>query len=129
MKMVSSFFCLLKEKTKNILFKFTDKNPKLRKRHLSHSKSKSINDELSQTEKAEADISSDESENEEDDAQEEPEKDEEIYPVSVLRLLKLNSPEWPYILIGCISAIIAGASLPAFAILFGEFYGVSIYAS
>lgn len=93
------------------------------------SKSKSINEELSKTEEAESESSSDESDNEQedDDEQEEPEKDEEVYPVSVLRLLKLNSPEWPFILVGCISAIIAGASLPAFAILFGEFYGVSLH--
>lgn len=40
------------------------------------------------------------------------------------RILKLNAPEWKYLLIGSIGAIVVGASLPAFAILFGEFYGV-----
>ncbi|XP_053673190.1 multidrug resistance protein homolog 49 isoform X2 [Anopheles nili] len=52
------------------------------------------------------------------------EEQEEIYPVSVLRLLKLNSPEWHYILFGCAAAIVVGASFPAFAVLFGEMYGI-----
>ncbi|XP_055625929.1 multidrug resistance protein homolog 49 [Toxorhynchites rutilus septentrionalis] len=49
---------------------------------------------------------------------------EDAYPVSITRLLKLNSPEWPYILFGCGSAIVVGASFPAFAVLFGEMYGI-----
>lgn len=51
---------------------------------------------------------------------------EDAYPVSITRLLKLNSPEWPYILFGCGAAMVVGASFPAFAVLFGEMYGVSI---
>lgn len=43
------------------------------------------------------------------------------------RILKMNSPEWPYLLVGSISAIIVGASFPVFAIIFGEIYGVSQY--
>lgn len=39
--------------------------------------------------------------------------------------MKLNSPEWVYLLIGSIAAILVGASFPAFAMLFGETYGVS----
>lgn len=50
---------------------------------------------------------------------------EEVYPVSVFRLMKLNSPEWPYILFGCGAAMVVGASFPLFAVLFGEMYGVS----
>ncbi|XP_052872874.1 multidrug resistance protein homolog 49 isoform X2 [Anopheles cruzii] len=52
------------------------------------------------------------------------EEQEEVYPVSLMRLLKLNSPEWPYILFGCAAAIVVGASFPAFAVLFGEMYGI-----
>lgn len=51
---------------------------------------------------------------------------EAAYPVSLTRLLKINSPEWFYILIGCIAAVFVGASFPTFAILFGEFYGVNL---
>lgn len=43
-----------------------------------------------------------------------------------MRILRLNSPEWAAILAGCISAIIVGGSLPAFAILLGELYGASL---
>lgn len=42
-----------------------------------------------------------------------------------MRILRLNSPEWSYILVGSMSAVVMGASFPAFAIIFGEFYGVS----
>ncbi|XP_055605924.1 multidrug resistance protein homolog 49 [Uranotaenia lowii] len=52
------------------------------------------------------------------------EQKEETYPVSIFRLIKLNSPEWHYILFGCASAIVVGSSFPAFAILFGEMYGI-----
>jgi len=38
----------------------------------------------------------------------------------------MNSKEWPYIVIGCIAAMAVGCSFPAFAIIFGEFYGVKI---
>lgn len=63
---------------------------------------------------------------ESDDEQTKPvEKTEEIYPVSMMRLIRLNGKEWPYILIGSIAAVIMGASLPTFAIIFGEFFGVS----
>ncbi|XP_055387506.1 multidrug resistance protein homolog 49-like [Condylostylus longicornis] len=48
----------------------------------------------------------------------------EKYKVSFMRLMKLNKPEWPYILVGGIAAILHGSSLPIFAILFGEFYGI-----
>lgn len=69
--------------------------------------------------------SSDEEEEEEDEEEEVEHEDKEVYPVSLMRLLKMNSPEWPYILFGCLAAIVVGGTMPAFAILFGEFYGVS----
>ena len=43
--------------------------------------------------------------------------------VSVRRLLKLNAKEWPYILLGTVMAILQGAILPFYAIIFGEFLG------
>lgn len=51
----------------------------------------------------------------------------EKYKVSIMRLFKLNGPEWKFIVIGCLAAIIHGATQPAFAVIFGEFYGVSAY--
>jgi ATP-binding cassette, subfamily B (MDR/TAP), member 1 len=52
-------------------------------------------------------------------------EDVEQYEVSFWRILKLNAPEWPFILLGALAAIITGASFPSFAILFGTMYGVS----
>lgn len=54
------------------------------------------------------------------------ERADDISKVNMMRLMKLNSPEWPYITAGCLAAIITGGSLPIFAILFGEIYGVFI---
>lgn len=51
--------------------------------------------------------------------------EEQPPPVPMLKLMKLNGPEWPYILFGCLSAIILGITFPAFAFLYGEMYGVS----
>ncbi|GFO24715.1 multidrug resistance protein 1 [Plakobranchus ocellatus] len=36
------------------------------------------------------------------------------------RLMKMNSPEWVYIMLGCIGSIINGGVQPAFAIIFSE---------
>ncbi|XP_059085284.1 ATP-dependent translocase ABCB1-like isoform X2 [Tigriopus californicus] len=49
---------------------------------------------------------------------------EDLPKVSMIRILKANSPEWPYMLIGLIASIIMGASMPVYAILFGEVLGV-----
>uniref|UniRef100_A0A336LJ59 ABC-type xenobiotic transporter n=1 Tax=Culicoides sonorensis TaxID=179676 RepID=A0A336LJ59_CULSO len=48
----------------------------------------------------------------------------EKYSAPLSRLLRLNSPEWHYLLLGSISAAIVGASIPAFAVLFGGIYGL-----
>lgn len=50
--------------------------------------------------------------------------EEDKKKVSMVSLLKMNSKEWPYILIGSIASCIVGASFPAFAVLFGEMYGI-----
>lgn len=71
-----------------------------------------------------AEASDDESDSGKSDEKNE-EEQEEVYHVSLMRLLKLNAPEWHYILFGCAAAIVVGASFPAFAVLFGEMYGVS----
>ena len=42
------------------------------------------------------------------------------------RILRLNSPEIVFILIGCFGALISGAIQPAFAVIFSEILGVTI---
>lgn len=60
----------------------------------------------------------------EDIVEEEPVDEEYVKSVSIVRILGLNKPEWKQLVVGSIGAVVSGASLPAFAILFGEFYGV-----
>lgn len=50
-----------------------------------------------------------------------------IHSATMNRLIRLNGKEWPYILFGCISAIIMGSCLPAYAYLYGEFFDVRFY--
>lgn len=72
-------------------------------------------------------VYSGDSDSDDEDEDEEPKvvkKVEEKYPVSMMRIIKLNGKEWPYILLGSIAAIIMGASLPTFAIIFGEYFEV-----
>lgn len=38
---------------------------------------------------------------------------------SLKAVLKLNKPEWPQIVIGCVTSLIMGGAMPAFALLFG----------
>lgn len=45
------------------------------------------------------------------------------YKMLLGRILKLSRPEIPFMIIGGLAAILAGASYPAFAVLFGEVYG------
>lgn len=52
---------------------------------------------------------------------------QEAKPVSDWQLLKLNAPEWPYLVIGSIAAFLQGACFPAFALLFGFTSGVRFY--
>jgi len=47
-------------------------------------------------------------------------EDEELPKVDGLRILKTNGPEWLYILLGALASVIMGASMPVYAILFGE---------
>ncbi|XP_076019746.1 ATP-dependent translocase ABCB1-like [Genypterus blacodes] len=52
------------------------------------------------------------------------EEDENVPPVSFLKVLHLNLPEWRYILVGVISASIKGALEPSFAIILAKFIDV-----
>uniref|UniRef100_A0A8C7DKM6 ATP-binding cassette, sub-family B (MDR/TAP), member 4 n=1 Tax=Oncorhynchus kisutch TaxID=8019 RepID=A0A8C7DKM6_ONCKI len=52
------------------------------------------------------------------------EEDEEIPPVSFLKVLKLNLPEWPYMVVGVICATINGGMQPLFAVIFSKIIAV-----
>lgn len=47
------------------------------------------------------------------------------YWKTLKRILALSRPEWIHLFLATIGAIIIGATPPVFAVLFGEFYGVS----
>uniref|UniRef100_A0A674DD21 ATP-binding cassette, sub-family B (MDR/TAP), member 4 n=1 Tax=Salmo trutta TaxID=8032 RepID=A0A674DD21_SALTR len=52
------------------------------------------------------------------------EVEEEIPPVSFLKVLKLNLPEWPYMVVGVICATINGGMQPLFAVIFSKIIAV-----
>lgn len=56
--------------------------------------------------------------------QEEIDNDEDIRPAPLWRIMKYNKPEWLLMLVGSISTLIVGGSMPLIAIVFGELYGV-----
>eukprot|EP00794_Sanderia_malayensis_P011087 gene11087-12255_t len=60
-------------------------------------------------------------------AETEEEKDEDVEMPPMKRLMKLNLPEWPYLLIASIFAAIAGAFPVAFAIIMSELIKVFSY--
>ena len=43
--------------------------------------------------------------------------------VGMIRIMKVNSPEWPYVLCGILASIVVGAWIPVYAVLFGEVLG------
>jgi ATP-binding cassette subfamily B (MDR/TAP) protein 1 len=47
---------------------------------------------------------------------------------SLKRLLAYNNPEWYFIVLGCISSIVSGAIMPAFAIVLSEVVTVKTYS-
>ncbi|XP_026226619.1 ATP-binding cassette, sub-family B (MDR/TAP), member 4 [Anabas testudineus] len=55
------------------------------------------------------------------------EEDENVPPVSFLEVFRLNIPEWPYILLGTICAIINGAMQPLFAVIFSKI--ITVFAN
>ena len=40
--------------------------------------------------------------------------------------MEMNAEEWPYITLGCISALIQGSVQPIWALVFGIMLGVSV---
>ena len=55
------------------------------------------------------------------------EKNKEVVDVPFSRILALNKPEWPYLLVGTLSSLIGGATYPCVAILFAKIIGVGVY--
>ena len=43
--------------------------------------------------------------------------------VGMIRIMKVNSPEWPYVLCGILDSVVVGAWIPVYAVLFGEVLG------
>ncbi|XP_051921766.1 ATP-binding cassette, sub-family B (MDR/TAP), member 4 isoform X13 [Hippocampus zosterae] len=51
-------------------------------------------------------------------------EDESVPPVSLLKILRFNLPEWPYILMGIIFAAINGLLHPLFAVILSKYIAV-----
>ncbi|XP_007494388.2 bile salt export pump isoform X1 [Monodelphis domestica] len=49
--------------------------------------------------------------------------EEKVEPAPVMRILKYNSPEWPYMLAGSLGASLNGAVNPLYALLFSQIIG------
>ena len=49
--------------------------------------------------------------------------------VDSVRVMRMNLPEWPYILLGLLGSIVMGGAMPVYAILFGEVLHPHIYIS
>lgn len=50
--------------------------------------------------------------------------DENLQNLSLWDIVKLNNAEMPQIFLGCLASFVMGATMPIFAILFGEIIGV-----
>ncbi|KAL4222180.1 ABC transporter B member 11 [Mactra antiquata] len=51
------------------------------------------------------------------------EKEKEV-DASVTKIMRLNSPEWYLIMLGCFGSLVNGGLMPAFAVIFSEILGV-----
>ena len=48
------------------------------------------------------------------------EEEDDLPDPDMMRVMKMNSPEWHYIVLGCLCAIVSGIIQPAFAVIFAE---------
>uniref|UniRef100_A0A8C7L9F5 ATP-binding cassette sub-family B member 5 n=1 Tax=Oncorhynchus kisutch TaxID=8019 RepID=A0A8C7L9F5_ONCKI len=53
-------------------------------------------------------------------------KPDEAPDIPFTRILALNKPEWPYMLVGTLSSLVGGAVYPCVAIIFAKIIGVSV---
>ncbi|XP_041487598.1 bile salt export pump [Microtus oregoni] len=51
-------------------------------------------------------------------------KEEEVEPAPVRRILKFNAPEWHYMLVGAVSASVNGAVTPIYCFIFSQILGI-----
>uniref|UniRef100_F6URM6 Multidrug resistance protein 1A n=1 Tax=Ciona intestinalis TaxID=7719 RepID=F6URM6_CIOIN len=56
----------------------------------------------------------------EEEVKEEADEDEDLPDYSIMRVIRMNKPEFGYILLGCIAAAVNGGIQPVFAVLFSE---------
>lgn len=54
----------------------------------------------------------------------EEEEEEPVEPAPVARILKYNTPEWPYMLFGSFGAAINGGVNPVYSLLFSQILAV-----
>lgn len=54
----------------------------------------------------------------------EEEEEEHVEPAPVARILKYNTPEWPYMLFGSFGAAINGGVNPVYSLLFSQILAV-----
>lgn len=47
--------------------------------------------------------------------------------ITILDVIKMNSPEWRFLIAASIASIFIGCGLPMFSVLFGKIIGVSMY--
>lgn len=47
-----------------------------------------------------------------------------VSKVSFTQLMKLNSPEWRFIVVGGIASVMHGATFPLWGLFFGDFFGI-----
>lgn len=57
------------------------------------------------------------------------EDDEVVVPAPIARILKFNTPEWPYMLFGSIGAAVNGGVNPVYSLLFSQILAVSFKSS
>lgn len=55
------------------------------------------------------------------------ENDSFSYMFLFRKIIRIARPEIPFLIIAFISSLLSGASYPAFAVLLGDIYGVSIF--
>lgn len=51
---------------------------------------------------------------------------EKVPEIPFTKILALNKPEWPYLLVGILASLVGGAVYPCVAILFAKIIGVSV---
>jgi hypothetical protein len=57
------------------------------------------------------------------------EEEEAPTPTPVLRVVRMNAPEWPFLVLGAIGAASAGVVMPVFSIIFAKLLRVSCITS